>query len=38
VAVLVGLCISAFYFYGKSMRESLIDLNISQETSGGGQR
>jgi hypothetical protein len=38
VAVLVGLCISAFYFYGKSMRESLIDLNISHETSGGGQR
>jgi succinoglycan biosynthesis transport protein ExoP len=35
VVVLVGLAISAFYFYGKSMREQLIELDLttSQPTS-----
>jgi len=29
VVVLVGVAISGFYFYGKSVREQLIDLDLT---------
>lgn len=39
VVVLVAVAVSAFYFYGKSVREELIDLDLtgSQATSNPGQ-
>jgi hypothetical protein len=33
VVVLVALSISAFYFYGKSMREQLIDIDLTRSPS-----
>ncbi|HEX5132896.1 MAG TPA: GNVR domain-containing protein [Candidatus Krumholzibacteria bacterium] len=36
IVMLLTLCIAAFYFYGKSTREQLIDLDLSHPTSTTG--